>query len=247
MCRSALLTSLLAYLNPDGEIPNNDQEKWLLFRSLVNVRAPAPVCTDFLQAQDMLLQEMIADKGITDASALKPVRADICLWKGDITTLKADAIVNAANSQMLGCFYPCHACIDNAIHTFAGVQLRLACAQMVDGPVPVGQVMMTSAYNLPSRYILHTVGPFIAGQPTQADCLLLARCYRACLEKAKASGLRSIAFCCLSTGEFHFPQKKAAEIAVRTIGDNPGIRVIFTVFTDTDYQIYHQLLNSATI
>ena len=174
----------------------------------------------------------------------------IYLWQGDITTLRCDAIVNAANSQLLGCFVPCHGCIDNAIHSFAGVQLRLACQQLMQREgheEGTGEAKITPAFNLPCRYVLHTVGPIIYGSVTETDRKLLADCYRSCLELASAYGLRSVAFCCISTGEFHFPNRLAAEIAIKTVGEwqkeNPGqMEVIFNVFKDNDYKIYQQLL-----
>ena len=187
--------------------------------------------------------------GVTRIEDLSPVRPGIYLWQGDITTLAADAIVNAANSQMLGCFVPCHGCIDNAIHTYAGVQLRTECASIMAGQEaePTGSAKITKAYNLPCRYVLHTVGPIIYGSVTETDRKLLADCYRSCLELASAYGLRSVAFCCISTGEFHFPNRLAAEIAIKTVGEwqkeNPGqMEVIFNVFKDNDYKIYQQLL-----
>ena len=170
--------------------------------------------------------------------------------QGDITTLAADAIVNAANSQMLGCFVPCHGCIDNAIHTYAGIQLRLECAKLMAAQgkeEPTGKAKITKAYNLPCRYVLHTVGPIIYGAVTKTDRGLLADCYRSCLDLAAAHRLQSVAFCCISTGEFHFPGELAAEIAIQTVKtwqqQNPNqIEVIFNVFKDSDYEIYKRLL-----
>ena len=185
---------------------------------------------------------------MTRLKDLTPVRPGLYLWQGDITTLAVDAIVNAANSQMLGCFVPCHGCIDNAIHTYAGVQLRLECARlMARQEEPTGCAKITKAYNLPCRYVLHTVGPIISGAVTQADRELLASCYRSCLELAESNGLHSVAFCCISTGEFRFPNELAAEIAIQTVGEwqrqNPEkIKVIFNVFKDSDYEIYKRLL-----
>ncbi len=192
--------------------------------------------------QDAYLGERLAERGVTRLKDLTPVRPGLYLWQGDITTLAVDAIVNAANSQMLGCFVPCHGCIDNAIHTYAGVQLRLECARIMAGQrgeEPTGRAKLTNAYNLPCRYVLHTVGPIVRGAVTQAD--------RACLELAEASGLHSVAFCCISTGEFRFPNELAAEIAIQTVGEwqrqNPDkIEVIFNVFKDRDYAIYKRLL-----
>lgn len=174
----------------------------------------------------------------------------IVLWQGDITMLKADAIVNAANSALRGCFAPCHSCIDNMIHSRSGVQLRLICDKMMNEQghdEPTGRAKITPAYNLPARHVIHTVGPVVAGPLTQEHCRQLASCYRSCLSLAAREGLRSIAFCCISTGEFHFPQEKAAEIAVRTVReflreDTQIERVIFNVFKDADREIYQRLL-----
>ena len=178
------------------------------------------------------------------------MREGIYLWQGDITTLRCDAIVNAANSGMLGCFVPCHGCIDNAIHTFAGVQLRLACARIMDGQgrqEETGGAKLTPAFNLPCRYILHTVGPIVSGRLTQRDCDLLASCYRSCLELAEENHIKSVAFCCISTGEFHFPNRQTAEIAVNTVMEfkektPSNMEVIFNVFKDMDAAIYRALL-----
>ena len=225
-------------------------EKRKLFRALVNVRAPKAVSKEFLDVQNAYLQEELRLKGITDISNLKPIAPDICLWKGDITTLKCDAIVNAANSQMLGCFCPNHGCIDNAIHTFAGVQLRKECAEIMKAQgheEPTGQAKITKAYNLPCKYVLHTVGPIVCGSLTQNHENLLESCYRSCLALADANGLESIAFCCISTGEFHFPNERAAKIAIQTVKEykrqtQSKIKVIFNVFKDYDYEIYARLL-----
>lgn len=232
------------------EIPEKTFEQKRLLRSLLNVRPPKSVGDDFLKIQDEYLHEEILQKGITDFSELIPTEREIYLWQGDITTLRCDAIVNAANSQMLGCFCPCHGCIDNAIHTFAGVQLRLKCAEIMKNQghkEETGRAKITPAYNLPCKYILHTVGPIVRGKLTGQDCDLLASCYRSCLELAEQNDIESIAFCCISTGEFHFPNDKAAQIAVQTVKDfkknsHSKIKVIFNVFKDTDYEIYHGLL-----
>lgn len=234
----------------DIEMPSGLAEKERLLRSLMNVRLPAPIGQNFLKVQDAYLGERLAQRGVTDVKDLKPVRPGLYLWQGDITTLAADAIVNAANSQMLGCFVPCHGCIDNAIHTYAGIQLRLECARIMAGKneaEPIGRAEITKAYNLPCRCVLHTVGPIIHGAVTRADRELLANCYRSCLELAAANDLHSVAFCCISTGEFHFPNALAAEIAVQTVQiwqrKNPDqIEVIFNVFKDRDYAIYKRLL-----
>lgn len=186
---------------------------------------------------------------------LQPVKPGIYLWQGDITTLHCDAIVNAANSGMTGCYVPNHRCIDNCIHTFAGIQLRLACEEMMEKQgheEPTGQAKITPAFNLPCKYILHTVGPIIYGKLRQKDCELLASCYRSCLNLAAENGLESVAFCCISTGEFHFPNEKAAEIAVETVQEflqkkTSVKKVIFNVFKDTGREIYKHLLISDEI
>ncbi len=224
----------------------------LLLRGLLNVR-PAQVCNpEFLRVQDAYLRQATAEKGITDCSALSPVQPGLYLWQGDITTLKCDAIVNAANSGMTGCYAPNHRCIDNAIHTFAGVQLRLACAEIMERQgclEPTGQAKITPAFNLPCRYILHTVGPIVDESPTERDCAQLESCYRACLTLAAENHLESIAFCCISTGEFHFPNEQAAQIAVQTVktflNQKSSVKkVIFNVFKDLDREIYARLLRA---
>lgn len=247
-----LLRYLLAERKEYSEIsvPDPLSEKRRLLRSLMNVRPPIPASEDFLSVQDAYLRERLAEKGVTKPADLAPVRPGLYLWQGDITSLAADAIVNAANSRMLGCFVPCHGCIDNAIHTYAGVQLRLECARVMAGQKeeePTGRAKITKAYNLPCQYVLHTVGPIICGAVTKTDRERLASCYRSCLELAAERGLRSVAFCCISTGEFHFPNELAAQIAIRTVGEwqqkNPDkIEVIFNVFKDSDHEIYHRLL-----
>lgn len=232
------------------EIPESAQDQKSLLRSLFNIRMPEAVSEEFLQVQDAYLQGEAAEKGVTDPADLMPIEEGIYLWQGDITTLKCDAIVNAANSQMLGCFYPCHGCIDNAIHTFSGVQLRAACADLMKEQghsEPAGTAKITAAYNLPCRYVLHTVGPIITGVVTKKDEQLLASCYRSCLELAEENQVESIAFCCISTGEFHFPNKRAAEIAVKIVREyrqerQSKMEVIFNVFKETDLRIYRQLL-----
>ena len=220
--RLFLIQSLLKE-NPayrDLGIPTATNSQRQLLRGLMNIRAPQRIGTDFLKTQDEYLQGENEAKGITDVADLMPVQPGLYLWQGDITTLKCDAIVNAANSGMTGCYIPNHRCIDNAIHTFAGVELRLACAERMEQqgyPEPTGQAKITPGFNLPCRYVLHTVGPIISGRETAEDKELLASCYRSCLELAAENGLESVAFCCISTGEFHFPNEQAAEIAVRTV------------------------------
>lgn len=231
-------------------VPDDAAEQKLLLRALFNVRMPAPAPEEFLAVQDEYLQEETRQKGVTELAELSPVQEDIYLWQGDITTIACDGIVNAANSQMLGCFCPNHGCIDNAIHTYAGVQLRLECAKLMrrqGHEEETGRAKITSAYNLPCRYFLHTVGPIIEGALTRRDCELLSSCYRSCLELAEQNGLSSIAFCCISTGEFRFPNDKAAQIAVQTVKEfkaqtQSEIKVIFNIFKDSDYEIYRNLL-----
>ena len=231
-------------------IPTDAGGQRQLLRGLMNVRRPANADTDFLQVQDEYLQGETAAKGVTDIADLTPVQPGLYLWQGDITTLKCDAIVNAANSGMTGCYIPNHRCIDNAIHTYAGVELRLACAELMEQqgyPEPTGQAKITPAFNLPCRYVLHTVGPIINRRVTKEDEELLASCYRSCLELAAENGLQSVAFCCISTGEFHFPNELAAELAVRTVKEflkkqTSVKKVIFSVFKDLDKAIYEKLL-----
>ena len=231
-------------------IPADSERQKILLRGLMNVRRAYPVGAKFLQVQDAYLQGEAAEKGITDVADLTPMQPGLYLWQGDITTLKCDAIVNAANSGMTGCYVPNHRCIDNAIHTFAGVELRLACEELMEQqgyPEPTGQAKITPAFNLPCKYVLHTVGPIIDGRVTKEDEALLASCYRSCLELAAEKGLKSVAFCCISTGEFHFPNALAAQIAVKTVREflsgNTSVRkVIFNVFKDLDRQIYEELL-----
>ena len=249
--RLYLIENLLAERGERIEIPTDEYNQKRMLRSLFNIRMPGETSEDFLRVQDEYLQEENRNKGITDIADLQPVQDDIYLWQGDITALKCDAIVNAANSQMLGCFNPCHGCIDNAIHTYAGVQLRNACYELMKAQgheEPTGQAKITPGYNLPSQYVLHTVGPIVSGRLNERHCELLKSCYLSCLKLAEENGCKSIAFCCISTGVFGFPQRKAAEIAVSTVKDykkttSSDIKVIFNVFKDDDLMIYRNLLN----
>ena len=232
------------------EIPADENEQKRLLRGLFNVRLPAPADEAFLAVQDEYLREAIAEKGVTTPEALTPIRGDLYLWKGDITTLACDAIVNAANSGMTGCYVPCHNCIDNCIHTYAGVRLRNTCAEIMARQgyeEPTGQAKITPAYNLPCRYVIHTVGPIVQGRLTGRHREQLASCYRSCLALAAENGCESIAFCCISTGVFGFPKQEAAEIAVQTVEDwktekNSAVKVIFNVFGDEDLAIYRRIL-----
>ena len=233
----------------DIAIPTEPESQRQLLRDLMNIRFPQSIGADFLKMQDAYLHGENAARGITDVADLTPIRPGLYLWQGDITTLKCDAIVNTANPGMTGCYIPNHRCIDNAIHTFAGVELRLACAELMEQqgyPEPTGQAKITPAFNLPCRYVLHTVGPIISGRVTKEGKELLA----SCLKLAAENKLESVAFCCISTGEFHFPNELAAEIAVRTVKDFLKIqtsvkKVIFNVFKDLDKAIYEKLLGAA--
>ena len=230
------------------QIPDDLPSKRDLFRALRNVRPPLPVSEEFLHLQDEELQEQLNEKGIVELPDV-PMQ----IWQGDITRLRVDAIVNAANSQMLGCFHPLHKCIDNAIHSAAGVQLREECRQLMlqqGHEEPTGQAKITKAYNLPCKYVIHTVGPIIPnGIPTDFQKEQLTSCYRNIMACADENGLESIAFCCISTGEFRFPNELAAEIAVKTVSDylsthpNTSLKhIVFNVFKDVDKEIYQRLL-----
>ena len=253
--RLFLLQSLLKEQprSVDLDIPTDTDSQRQLLRGLMNIRNPQPIDADFLTVQDDYLQGELTAKGITDIENLAPVAPGLYLWQGDITTIKCDAIVNAANSGMTGCYIPNHRCIDNAIHTYAGVELRLACGKLMERqghPELTGQAKITPAFNLPCQYVLHTVGPIISGRVTKEDKELLASCYRSCLELAAKNGLESVAFCCISTGEFHFPNEQAAQIAVETVKrfmntkETSVKKVIFNVFKDLDKEIYARLLGT---
>lgn len=232
------------------DIPTEADGQRQLLRGLMNIRSPRPIDSGFLKMQDEYLQAETAAKGVTDICSLTPVQPGLYLWQGDITTLRCDAIVNAANSGMTGCYIPNHRCIDNAIHTFAGVELRQYCENLMEEqghPEPTGKAKITPAFNLPCAYVLHTVGPIVQGRVTKRDRELLGSCYHSCLELAAENGLESVAFCCISTGEFHFPNDLAAGIAVKTVRDfmteqTSVKRVIFNVFKDLDKEIYERLL-----
>lgn len=231
------------------EIPADGKGQRDLLRALMNVREPAPISDEYRAVERAYLREVTAEKGVVSLSDLSPVDKDLYLWQGDITRLAVDAIVNAANSALLGCFQPLHYCIDNAIHTFAGLDLRNCCNEIMQSqghPEPTGQAKITPGFNLPCKYVLHTVGPIVSGRLTDEHCALLASCYRACLTLAEENGCGSLAFCCISTGVFGFPQKEAAEIAVRTVKDflqtHKNMQVLFNVFKDRDLELYRDLL-----
>ena len=229
-------------------IPESEQDKFNLYRSLVNIRPAAIADVGFLETEDSFLKELTEQKGVTDIKDLTPIENSTYLWQGDITTLKCGAIVNAANSGMTGCYQPCHSCIDNCIHTFAGIRLRYKCSQLIAEQgyeEPTGKAKITPAYNLPCDYVIHTVGPIVAGELTDTHRDLLKSSYHSCLELAAHNDIKSIAFCCISTGVFGFPQKEAAEIATETVREflkTHKIEVIFNVFKDDDFKIYKQLL-----
>lgn len=237
------------------QIPATVADKRNLLRSLMNVRGPSPLAPELMRLQDEELAIQREEKGIVTADSIAPSPKfpKLRLWQGDITRLKVGAIVNAANSRMLGCFIPMHRCIDNAIHSAAGMELREECARIMDEQghdEATGQAKLTQAYNLPAEHVIHTVGPIVYGDsPTDEDRRLLADCYRNCMALADSIKLESIAFCCISTGEFRFPQEEAAEIAVATVRDYLDSHplsslktVVFDVFKDTDYVIYKKLL-----
>ncbi|HEM6488336.1 protein-ADP-ribose hydrolase [Streptococcus suis] len=243
------LEKLIAYLVPDLDLPQTREEQEWVLRALMNIWEPKVMPAEFWSLQDAYLQERLTQKRVTGLSDLQEVEPQIYLWQGDITCLKVDAIVNAANSQLLGGFVPHHRCIDNAIHSQAGLQLRLACYQLMKAQghlEATGQAKITPAYNLPANYVIHTVGPIIQAEVRPQDEALLASSYQKSLELAVEKGLTSIAFCCISTGEFRFPNQLAAEIAVRTvrnfIKEHPEINVIFNVFKDEDKENYQKLL-----
>lgn len=265
-----LLRRVLAFLIDERPeyaglaVPDDPEERWTLARSLMNMRMPRPVPSEVLDAQDAVLRSRIARAGVTDAAALPACGGggdagagvggvQLALWRGDITTLAVDAIVNAANAKLLGCFIPGHHCIDNAIHTFSGMQLRLACADLMRAQghdEPVGRAQVTPAFNLPARFVVHTVGPMVpSGVPTSRQDEELASCYRSCLAAAADAGCASIALCCISTGEFRFPRERAARIAVDVVrawlagdADKRIRQVVFNVFASEDEAIYRELL-----
>ena len=257
MTQEARLDDLLRALleeagRGDEPLPAGYAGRRRLLRGLMNLRPPEPIAPALLEAQDALLQSELAQAELTDAASLPPAGRDprLALWRGDITRLRCGAIVNAANSALLGCFHPCHGCIDNAIHSAAGIQLRLACHALMQAQgheEPPGRAKLTPGFNLPARYVLHTVGPIVDGPLTGVHRALLASCYRACLAEAEGAGVDSVAFCCISTGVYRFPRRAAAEIAVDTVlealeGCRAVKQVVFNVFLEEDHEIYRDLL-----
>ena len=232
------------------QVPSGIAEQKQLLRSLMNVRYAAPITEEFAVVQDAYLTEVNAEKGFVTTENMQELQPELYLWQGDITRLKVGAIVNAANSGMTGCYQPCHNCIDNCIHTYAGIQLRNYCAELMEKQgyeEPTGHAKITPAFNLPCDYVIHTVGPIVQGKLTSQHEELLRSCYESCLRIADENRVESIAFCCISTGVFMFPNRRAAEIAVQTVQEykqNTGshIKVIFNVFKDADREIYEELL-----
>ena len=236
--------------NEHIDIPVNEEEQFTLFRALCNIRPAGAMPAEWMKVEDEYLNILAHEKGIVTISDMEEREPQIYLWQGDITRLSVDAIVNAANNQLLGCFAPNHKCIDNEIHTFAGIELRMACARMteyMDMPEKTGVARMTYGFNLPASHVIHTVGPIVYDTVTDLEKEQLSSCYRSCLELANAYSLKSIAFCCISTGEFRFPNELAAQIAIDTVRrylkeTNSKIQVVFNVFKDIDYDIYNKLL-----
>ena len=233
------------------QIPEDINEQRQLLRSLMNVRYPAPISDAFENIQNDYLAELNAGRGFVSTDAMTEFQPDIFLWQGDITRIKGGAIVNAANSGMTGCYRPCHNCIDNCIHTYAGIQLRNYCAELMNQQgyeEPTGRAKITPAFNLPCDYVIHTVGPIVEGPLTSRHEEQLRSCYRSCLQLAEENGVGSIAFCCISTGVFMFPNHRAAEIAVETVKEYKNtaasrIKIIYNVFKDIDLDIYRELLS----
>lgn len=249
-----LINYLLRERAEEFDVPQDFQSKRALLRLLMNVRPPLKISDEFLKVQDEFLSAETSSKTLTSPQDINETKGKLMLWQGDITTLEVDAIVNAANSKLLGCFIPHHNCIDNVIHSAAGVQLRLECDRIMKTQghdEEVGKAKITDAYNLPSAHVIHTVGPQIpsGSMPSKRDCDDLASCYRSCLEIASYNRLESIAFCCISTGVFNFPQDLAAQIAIKTVdeylksNETTLKHVIFNVFTDRDYLIYKEYFN----
>ena len=246
-----LLEEMPQYRGEYRRFARDGETRRYFLRCLMNVREPHALSESFLAAQDALLAAEREEKGVISVEDLTPLPIDerLILWQGDITRLRVDAIVNAANSALLGCFRPGHNCIDNVIHSAAGLQLREECAAIMKKQgheEPTGQAKLTAGYNLPAKHVLHTVGPIISGPLTERDRELLASCYRSCLRLAEENGLKSLAFCCISTGVFHFPKEEAASIAIGTLREylqeSSIKKIIFCVHGDENYRIYQKLL-----
>lgn len=252
-----IIDKMIAYLvNEDSSlknyvIPNETLKKRLFLRGLINLRAPKPIDEEFLKLEDELLQRELKQKNIIDEKDIEPLYKNMGLCLCDITVLKIEAIVNAANSSLLGCFIPNHSCIDNAIHSEAGIRLRLKCHEIMNGEEEkTGSAKLTRAYNLPSKFVIHTVGPIVLNKLTRKNCQDLEKCYFSCLEIAREQNIRTIAFPAISTGVFHFPKEEASKIAIETvlkyIEEYPMAfdKIVFCVFTKEDQVIYERLLKN---
>ena len=257
MTKEILVDKLLNYfLNENKvfqnyEMPNNYNDKRLFLRGIINLRKPKPISEDILRLEDELLKKELEETEITDVKSIKEVEDKISVWQGDITTLKIDAIVNAGNSYLLGCFIPNHSCIDNIIHTRAGIRLRLACNDIMKGrEIETGNAIITKGYNLPSKYVIHTVGPIVQNTLTNQQIKNLEKCYISCLDLARKHNLKTVAFPCISTGLFHFPKDKASIIAVNTVRNylkkypSSFEKIVFNVFTREDKEYYDRLFKN---
>lgn len=241
-----LLHEMPEYQKEGLKFPKNQEEQTRLFRSLLNLRPPMPLTAEYLEIESHYLTQQTREKGVVTLADLTPVQDHLYLWQGDITRLGVDGIVNACNSGLLGCFHPCHGCIDNAIHSCAGAQLRDACHKLMVAQgceEPVGLAKITDGYHLPCGFVIHTVGPIVSGELRESHCVALANCYTSALALAVSHNLKSIAFCCISTGEYQFPNQRACEIAVSTVRQflaqsNHEIKVIFNVFKQIDLELY---------
>lgn len=260
MNKELLVDKLLDYFIKEDSnykniiIPKKYLEKRILLRGIINMRLPKKIDNSILELEDKLLWLELAEKNITSVSDIIPIEGRLCLFKGDITTLKIDAIVNVGNSKLLGCFIPNHSCIDNAIHTYAGIRLRLECNDIMGGEeLAVASAKITEAYNLPSKYVIHTVGPMVGNSLTDKEIDELRNCYISCLDLARINNIKTIAFPAISTGVFHFPKDKASEIAVNTVREylhdypNSFLKVVFNVYTKEDQECYERLFECKKI
>ena len=258
MDKEKIIDQLLAYFIQEDKkfasypIPQNIEDKRLFLRGIINLRSPYPLSEEILRLEDQLLQLELKDKMVTDIKEILPIEDKMCIWLGDITTLKIEAIVDACNSTLLGCFVPNHSCIDNQIHTFAGIRLRLACNEIMQGrEEEVGSAKITSAYNLPSEYVIHTVGPIVLHGLTKQNRKDLESCYLSCLDIARKNHIRTIAFPCISTGLFCFPKDVASSIAINTVRNylkkypSAFDKIVFNVFTKEDKDYYDRLFENS--
>ena len=260
-----LINYLLTERNETLEIDNlSYKDKKRIYRSLCNIRDAKPISEEYFKIENKYLQEELNKKDITDVADIQPAKEllkvtnlkyedKICLWKGDITTLKIDAIVNAANSQGLGCFVPMHSCVDNIIGSNAGVSLRLECNKVMKEKnyfLPTGKAFITKGYNLPAKYVIHTVGPIIYEEVTEKEEQELINCYINSLKLAIQNGIKTIAFPCISTGKFRFPKTQACKLAIKAVEEfldthNDEIdKIVFNIYIEEDYEIYEQYIRS---